>query len=690
MSRSPQYGLNPEKRRDSFNRRWLYLPFMLLLALGASWWATQQVAEYYQYHSALGPAWFNRAERLWYAPWSIFFWQGTLPDDYGVINRTVTIAQAIFLAPQFVILGLWFSRRRLKGVEDLHGSARWADYDDIEAMGFLQGKGVYVGGWTRRVAFGAYLGRLLRWLCLFPLSPLFFRPGKAYRTHPPVREEVRYLRHDGPEHLLAFMPTRSGKGVGLIIPTLLAWPGSSATLDIKGENWALTSGRRKALGHVVLRFDPSDASGSGASFNPLEEIRLNTLNAIQDVQNLAMMLIDPNGKGLEDHWTKAAFAFFSGLILHACIMVRKSGRAATLNDLVMFMADESRDTEALLNEMLETDHAALLREMFPDCAGEDAAHSFVASSAREMLNKDEKESSGVLSSALVNMALYRDPIVAMNTARSDFHITDLMNHENPVDLYLVVSPADIDRVKPLMRLIMDMIVRRLCAKMEFADGGSVAGYKHRLLLMLDEFTSLGKLPIIEKAIAFSAGYGVKMYIIVQDITQLNGVYGKENGLMSNCHIRIAAAPNTIETAKILSEMTGKATVVETKTSLSGSRLGSMKNASLSVSETARPLLTPDECMRLPGMEKHGKTVKPGHLLIFSAGKPAVYGRQILYFQDPFFSAWAKIPPPGVGREYAAGITDSLYYPRPAEWFCPAKPAPEAKETEHEETQSYFA
>jgi type IV secretion system protein VirD4 len=252
-----------------------------------------------------------------------------------------------------------------------------------------------------------------------------------------------------------------------------------------------------------------------------------------------------------------------------------------------------------------------------------------------------------------------------------------MHRDAPVNLYLVVSPADIDRMRPLLRLMADMIIRRVCAKMEFADGASKAGYKHRLLILLDEFTSLGKLPIMENALAYIAGYGGKVYLIVQNITQLNEKYGKENALMANCHVRIAYAPNTIETARTLSDMTGKTTVVEEKVSLSGSRTGHMKSASVSVSETARPLLTPDECMRLPGPEKdaQGKVTKPGDMLIFTAGQSPIYGRQILYFFDPVFSARSKIPAPDQ--------SDSLYAPRKA-----ASPAPETPQ-EKESYERYF-
>ena len=646
-----KYGLGTEKPKSGL--RWLYLPFMLLLGLASLVLATQRIAAYFSYHLALGEPWGVAWGIPWYAPWSVFAWQEQFgpSDSYGFIEQAITHSQTLFLLPQFIIIAFWMAfMKKLRANANLHGSARWAEEKEIRTMGYFEGKGVYVGGWLKK-----YAGLASLW--------------RSFQSKP---DEVHlYLRHNGPEHIMVFAPTRSGKGVGLILPTLLAWEGSSIVLDIKGENWALTAGWRKSQGQTVLRFDPSDPSGASAAFNPLEELRLDTLMAIPDVQNMAAMLVDPNGKGLEDHWSKAAFAMLGGAILHCCVMTRHAQkRTATLYDLSCMLADESRTIQDLFKEMVTTDHTALLKAMFPDGEGGDKAHVFIASSAREMLNKAENEASGVVSTALTNLALYRDPVVALNTASCDFRIHDLMNHEKPVNLYLVISPADIDRMRPLLRLMVDMIVRRICAKMEFADGSSKAGYKHRLLLLLDEFTSLGKLPIMEKALAYIAGYGGKVYIIVQDITQLNAVYGKDNALMANCHVRIAYAPNTIETAKTISDMTGKTTVVEEKGSLSGSRTGHMKNASVNVTETARPLLTPDECMRLPGPEKdsQGRVTKPGDMLIFTAGQPPIYGRQILYFFDPVFLARAKVPVPGLNASYPSGISDSLYQPRPASWY----------------------
>ena len=627
-----QYGLADSTRRN-IGFRWYYLVLTVLLALAGMCLATQQVAAYFGYQPALGRPWTVAGGVSWYAPWKIFSWHA-LGSQHEAVRQAVFNGQMLFVIPQMLILGFaMMSARKPKGHSDLHGSAHWASDEEIDEMGLLDGRGVYVGGWLKRF-HGWQAVRM--WLRLRPAW-----------TH-------MYLRHDGPEHMLLYAPTRSGKGVGIIIPTLLTYPGSTVSLDIKGENWALTSRYRQSLGHTVLRFDPSDSSGVSACFNPLEEVRLDTLQAIPDVQNIATMIVDPEGKGLQDHWSKAGFAFIAGVILHCLVMVRhRQKRTATLHDLMNMLADENRTIQELMQEMLETEHAALVKECFQSGAtGGEHIHLFIAGSAREMLNKAANESSGVVSTALVNLALYRDPVVAMNTAHSDFRVHDIMNHEMPVDLYLVMSPADIDRLRPLIRLILNLIISRICERMEFENGVQKKP-KRRMLMLLDEFTSIGKMQIVNKSIAFAAGYGISYFLVIQNVEQLNETYGKENGIKGNCHVRIAYAPNTLETAKELSEMTGKTTVLTQKTSVSGSRSGHLKNASVSVSETARALLTPDECMRLPGIKTKGeRATKPGDMLIFVAGRSPIYGRQNLYFLDPVFSQRAKMGAPAA--------SDSLY------------------------------
>lgn len=221
----------------------LLLSVLALAGLAAMWTATEKAAFEYGFQPALGKPLFVTGGFAWYPPWAIFSWADALDPD--VLDRAQTLGQFVFILPLLLGGALYAASRKQKGNATLHGSAHWATRAEIEALSYFSGKGVYVGGWWDKKA-----------------------------------RQQRYLRHNGPEHILCFAPTRSGKGVGLILPTLLSWPGSSIVLDIKGENWALTAGWRKQQGHTVLRFDPSDASGSGCCFNPLEEIRLTTLECI--------------------------------------------------------------------------------------------------------------------------------------------------------------------------------------------------------------------------------------------------------------------------------------------------------------------------------------------------------------------------------------------------------------------------
>ncbi|WP_031480048.1 type IV secretory system conjugative DNA transfer family protein [Maridesulfovibrio frigidus] len=602
-----QYGLGESTKKSNI---WLlYLLFMVAVTLIAMSYATQHTAELYGHHKALG----NTVYRQFYWPWMIVIWFQKLSSSKS-LNHIIAIAQVIFIGPQVVVLGFaQLFMRKPEGISDIHGTAHWATKKEITKAGLLQNTGVYVGGWQNK-------------------------------------EVLHYLRHDGPEHIMAFAPTRSGKGVGLVLPTLLSWDESSIILDIKGENYALTSGWRKSQGHKVLKFDPTDASQKSTRYNPLAEIRLDGPHAIPDAQNVANMIVDPDGKGLKDYWNKAAFGFLGGTILHCMILCRiNENRHATLNDLSLMLADEDKEMTELFEEMLNTDHVTYLDMLFGTKMDElavKAVKQFISSAAREMLNKAGAELSGVVSTAVANMALYRDPVVAWATSGCDFRISDLMNFEKPVSLYLVIRPSDIDRLRPLIRLILNIVLRRLTENMEFENGAAKATYKHRLLLMLDEFPALGRMEIFERALAFMAGYGIKAYIITQDLTQLQSAYGKEESIMSNCHIRIAYAPNKIETAQALSKMTGEATVIQKKTSLSGSRSGHLGRASVSISEVKRSLLTPDECMRLPGAEKeNGKIIRPGDMLIFPAGFAPIYGKQILFFLDPEFLKRAKITAP---------------------------------------------
>jgi len=585
---------------------------------------TQFFAARFGYQNALGQPLFGHC----YVPFAWVGWSIQSYENNKTIWNIAYVASLVLYVAAFLVyaLTIGFATRRTKQHDWIHGTAHWASESEIRKTGLLPikgelGRGVYVGAWQDSEGI------------------------------------VRYLRHNGPEHIAAIAPTRSGKGVGLVIPTLLSWPHSTVVHDMKGELWSLTSGwRQKMAKNKVLKFDPAAEAGS-CRFNPLEEIRLGSTSEVADVQNLVTIIVDPDGRGLNDHWTKTAHAFLTGVMLHLLYRARNENGAklkkspntklttACLYDVAYALSDPKRPITDLYEEMLTTTHI-----IDPNNRSKNIPHPVVAGAARDMMNRPEQERGSVLSSAMSYLMLYRDPIVARNTERGDFSINDLMNNEKPVSLYLVVRPADKDRLKPLMRLLLNQIVRVLTREeMKFKEGQSEKGYKHRLLLMLDEFPSFGRLEVFQEALAFIAGYGIKAYLIMQDISQLRAAYGHDESILSNCHIRVAYAPNKPETAKWLSDMVGTTTVSVMNTSNSGHRFGAvLQNVNQSMHAVGRPLLTPDECMTLPGlirMEGSDQLFKSGDMLIFTAGFSPIYGKQILYFHDDEFKQRAKIPAP---------------------------------------------
>lgn len=588
---------------------------LILILLLSMWVSTQHFAAAFAYQKSLGESY----EHV-YWPWMILVWGGKWFSQHqrefmysgslGVLS-----GGGFFL---LILLHKLLTRHKVKAEDKMHGTARWANKKDLLDAGFFDNDGVYVGGWIDE------------------------------------KKKLQYLRHEGPEHILCLAPTRSGKGVGLVIPTLLSWKHSAVITDLKGELWALTAGWRKEhAGNKVLRFEPASATSSVA-FNPLDYIRVGTENEVGDAQNLATLIVDPDGKGLQDHWQKTSQSLLVGCILHIIYKAKREGFVASLPAIDDMLADPSRPVAELWEEMTTYIHWS--GEMLPRPQWGSGVHPLVAASGRDMLDRPEQEGGSVLSTAKSYLSLYRDPVVRRNVERSDFGIKDLMHHDCPVSLYIVTQPNDKDRLKPLIRVVVNMIVRLLADKMDFENGRPVAHYKHRLLMMLDEFPSLGKLDIMQESLAFVAGYGLKCYLIVQDTAQLNAAYGRDESITSNCHIRIAYAPNRMDTAQALSAMTGETTAIKESITESGKRGSRLVNVSRSYQEVKRNLLTADECLRLPGPRKDaaGGILEAGDMLVFSAGRPAAYGKQILYFTDPVFSARAKVKAPAVSDRLYAG------------------------------------
>lgn len=559
---------------------WSQILVVFAIVLATTWGATEWTAWRLAFQSELGPPWFKIESWPFYAP-PAFFWWWYHFDAYApeiFIEGAAVAASGGFVSIAAAILMSVLRARESTNVVT-YGSARWATATEIRDAGMLGTDGVVLG-----------------------------------------RADQDYLRHDGPEHVLCFAPTRSGKGVGLVIPTLLTWPGSAIVHDIKGENWNLTAGWRSRFGRVLL-LDPTNADS--AAYNPLLEVRRGPAE-VRDVQNVADILVDPEG-ALErrNHWEKTSHSLLVGAILH--VLYAEADK--TLAGVANFLSDPKRPIETTLKAMMTTRHL-----------GADGPHPVVASTARELLNKSENERSGVLSTAMSFLGLYRDPVVAQVTRRCDWRIDDLVSSDRPATLYLVVPPSDISRTKPLVRLVLNQIGRRLTEELEATNR------HHRLLLMLDEFPALGRLDFFESALAFMAGYGIKSFLIAQSLNQIEKAYGPNNAILDNCHVRVSFATNDERTAKRVSDALGTATELRAMQNYAGHRLSPwLGHLMVSRQETARPLLTPGEIMQLPTTDE----------IVLVSGLPPIRAKKARYYEDHRLTARILPPPPLQGDERSA-------------------------------------
>jgi type IV secretion system protein VirD4 len=545
--------------------------------------ATQSVAAAYRYHPSLSWRLGEWGGRVWYAPWAFFVWKAKLgARDPAVFAAGLRVAQL----PVLLLLGLvaagvrWAMSKR---GSDTHGTARWATRSELKRRGLLDdGNGVV--------------------LCQ-TAEARFNEKGMMVKAGTIIKD-------DNPGSTIVVAGTRSGKGVGCVIPSAVNWIHSILILDVKKEIYEATSGFRGQFGPVI-RFEPT--APDSAAYNPLAEIRPG-LNEVRDAQAVATMLVDPTGEKEPDHWQKTAFTLLTGAILH----VLYAEEDKSLRGVATFLTNPKCSQFDTLDKMLSTNHLP------------SGPHPIISECAKEIMNKAEQELSGVFSTATAALGLYRDPVVARATSRSDFRIADLMHGKRPLSLYLVVAPSDIDRLRPLMRLVLDQIGRRL---IESNAAGGGAKPKHRLLLLLDEVAILGRVSFIEQGLPVFAGYGIKAFLVLQSILQLEAKYTDKQSLVSNCAVRLIYSANEENTAERISKWTGQATKTTENVSMSGSVFGPKNQASHSKQETQRSLLTPGEVMTLPDTDA----------LLFVQGMQPYRAKKVRFYCDPRFKARTAMP-----------------------------------------------
>ena len=534
-----------------------------------TWYATHYVAGALNHDPYLGGPWFTLHKHNIYKPWQLFIWwyafEPYAPEVFAKGGKIA--AGGGFIGALFAMIGSVFRGRQMGNLSTF-GSSRWATTKQMKRAGLHDPDGVFLG-----------------------------------------RSDKDYIRHAGAEHVIAIAPTRSGKGVGLVVPTLLSWTDSAIIHDIKGENWHLTSGWRSTFSHCLL-FDPTNPAS--AKYNPLLEVRRGECE-VRDVQNIADILVDPEGMiERRNHWEKTAHSLLVGAILH----ILYTEEEKTLSRVASFLSDPSRSFEKTLGVMMNTNHLGDSSVV--------KTHPVVAQAARELLNKSDNERSGVLSTAMSFLSLYRDPVVAEVTSKCDWRIADLVDAGKPLSLYLVVPPSDISRTKPLIRLVLNQIGRRLTETLDARNAQS----RRKVLFMLDEFPALGRLDFFESALAFMAGYGLRAFLIAQSLNQIEKAYGPNNAILDNCHVRVVFATNDERTAKRISDAVGSTTEMRAMRNYAGHRLAPwLAHVMVSRQETARQLITPGEVMQMPTHEQ----------LILISGLSPIKARKLRYYVDQNFT-----------------------------------------------------
>ena len=573
---------------------------ILLITLSSS--ATQWVAYQLNYHAALGPQWQGLYQPFAWISWQNEPWAINVKPAFFYPDIGLGIIATAFMAAAIVKNLRTPGSRQPKPHPDVHGSAAWATVEDIARTGLLmKDDGIYVGAWQD-----------------------------------PKSGTIHYLRDNTGKHIAGIAPTRSGKGLGWVLPNLLSWPHSAFIYDPKGELWQLTAGWRKSIGQNILRWEPGDPDFS-CGFNFLNEVRLSTSHEVADAQNIATMLIDPDGSGFDNHWDRAAYGFLTGYILHCLYVARESGSKTSLPIIAALLSSPKVTPAQLCQSMATSRYGAAI----------------VAAGVDQMA-RDERERGAVLSTVKTYLSLFLDPVIAKNTTQSSFRIVDLMDHDNPTSLYVMVPGADSVRLRPLVRLLITMVLNHLVSVPVAFDAHQqpMQTHRHRMLLMMEEFPTLRRLRMFETAMAVMAGSGLTAFLVMQDREQLLGAYGQHQTIMANIHIIAAYAPNEGKTADWLSHELGNQTVNLEQFSASGKRgAWRLTHLSQSYSPISRPLLTSDEIKRLRGPTMIGSRVtEAGQMIILPTGERPILGRQILYFEDPIIAPRSRLLPPACGDD----------------------------------------
>ena len=533
--------------------------------------ATQLFAWTYGWAEVLGPALRLNPDLALYPPWSILTWRSAFGDQ---AQRAFSVSVPIILLGAMTGLGLGAMvagggrSARIRG---------WGGLAEARLAKLTSPDGCVIG------IFG---GRLL---ATADLRPTLVTGG-----------------------------TRSGKGRGHVVPTLLSWRESVLVHDPKRELWRMTSGWRSRFSHALF-FDPRDPAS--ACWNPLAEIQPGP-GELAQVQRLTAILSDPGGARDEEAiWDKAASEILEAVILH-----------------VLYTAEDADKTLLKVRELLaDLDDAAdvMTKTLHRSAAdGEPETHPFIRTAVKGYAAMHDRFRTSVQGTARSYLKWLAGEDVERSLSTSDFALGDLMCAEAPMSLYVQIAPADAAALRPLVRLLFYASAQALTVHEDREAGGRLK--RHRLLMLMDEFPLLGRVSFFEKSLRLLSGYGVKVMFVAQSLNDIVETYGVNNTILDNCAVYTAFSALDPLTQDKVSKLTGS--VSETRTSRSGPAGLGVGRSSVSRSEVERPLLEPGEIRALPEDEQ----------LVFAAGFRPLRTKKLQYDRRRPFRDRAKAVAPEQG------------------------------------------
>ncbi|VWB62990.1 TRAG family protein [Burkholderia lata] len=426
----------------------------------------------------------------------------------------------------------------------------------------------------------------------------------------------RYLRFTGQQFVLLAAPARSGKGVGIVIPNLLSYPDSVVALDVKQENYTATAGFRRAHGQEVYLFNPFAEDGRTHRYNPLSAVS-DRLFRVGDILAIGYALYPPGGH--DDFWKDQARNLFLGIVLLLCEWrdARRAGKGTSIPDYPVTMGEVLRQSSGNGMPVKTYLQRALVQHR-------DLLSGPCIDALNRFLSNDDKVLASVLATFNAPLTIWANPIVDAATSANDFDLRDVRRRR--MSIYIGITPDHLSEAALLVNLMFSQLVNLNTKQLPEAD----PTLKFQCLVLLDEMTSIGKIQIIARAVAYMAGYNLRLLSIVQSIAQLESVYGRADArtFITNHAMQILYAPREQKDANEYSEMLGTFTDQSRSVSRPNSFFGGRGGSSESVSEQRRPLLLPQELKEL-GRDKE--------IIVLENTKP-IMADKICYWRDPEFAS----------------------------------------------------